>query len=369
MKTCLQKTLFCALLAALLFSGCKDLFHPEGPEKPNPGSGDGSAPSVPSSVTANAVSSDTIIVSWYPVDWASGYKVYRSSSPYGGYSLRGESPSDYDASYTDYGLSSSTTYYYKVSAYNSYGESAQSSYASATTQQSGGQNPVPSVPSSVTANAMSSDTIIVSWYPVDWASGYKVYRSSSPYSGYSLWGESPPDYDPSYTDYGLSPNTTYYYKVSAYNSSGESAQSNYAATTTNSSSNGEGGISNITYSTVSGGEWTVESDGSRKSPTISHGALTKSRVSFTSNSSNTSITIQLMVSSESNCDFAFISQLDTASASSTSGYHTNSKISGSTTVIVTIPVSSSGSHFVDIGYSKDESINIGSDCAWFTVIL
>jgi hypothetical protein len=156
--------------------------------------------------------------------------------------------------------------------------------------------------------------------------------------------------------------------VSASNNYGESSQSSYASATTNSSSSG-GGISNITYTTVSGGAWTLQSDGSRKSPTISDGALTKARVSFTSGSSNTSITIQLRVSSESSSDFAFVSQLDNASASSTSGYCIGSNISGSTTATVTISVSSPGSHFVDIGYSKDGSISSGSDCAWFTVIL
>ncbi|MDR1072805.1 MAG: hypothetical protein LBL45_03925 [Treponema sp.] len=138
----------------------------------------------------------------------------------------------------------------------------------------------------------------------------------------------------------------------------------------NSSSggNGGGGVSNITYSAVSGGAWTVQSDGSRKSPVIGDNGVTKARVSFTSGSSNTSITIRLRVSSERNCDFAFISELDNDYASYENGYYSGSLISGSTTETVTIPVSSSGRHFIDIGYEKDGSETDGSDCAWFTVI-
>jgi hypothetical protein len=123
------------------------------------------------------------------------------------------------------------------------------------------------------------------------------------------------------------------------------------------------GIGNIWYSSVSGGEWTLQGDGSRRSPSIGHNGVTKARINFTSGSSNASITIQLRVSSESGCDFAFISQLDDDSATDS-----GSVISGETSVTVTIPVSSAGSHFVDIGYRKDSSQISGSDCAWFRVI-
>ncbi|MDR2784088.1 MAG: hypothetical protein LBB48_09690, partial [Treponema sp.] len=132
------------------------------------------------------------------------------------------------------------------------------------------------------------------------------------------------------------------------------------------------GIGGITYSSVSGGAWTVESDGRRKSPRISGGGLTKARISFTCNSTAAYITIRLDVSSESGRDYAFISQVDNADATSGSGYYydnySSSVISGENSVLVTIPVSSPGGHFIDIGYSKDQDMNFGSDCAWFKII-
>jgi hypothetical protein len=124
------------------------------------------------------------------------------------------------------------------------------------------------------------------------------------------------------------------------------------------------GISNISYDDT----WTLQEDGSRQSPELSDNDVTKARISFISGSSNTSITIQLKVSSEEGNDLAFISGLDNPSATYSSGFYSGSRISGENTVTITIPVSTSGSHFVDIGYRKDNSASLGSDCAWFTVM-
>jgi len=94
-----------------------------------------SKPSTPTGVTASAQSSSSIKISWTKVSGADEYNVYRSTSASGSFSYRGYTTS---TSYTDTGLTANTTYYYKVTAENDYGESAQSSYASATTSGSGG---------------------------------------------------------------------------------------------------------------------------------------------------------------------------------------------------------------------------------------
>jgi uncharacterized repeat protein (TIGR02543 family) len=139
----------------------------------------------------------------------------------------------------------------------------------------------------------------------------------------------------------------------------------YARWTAGSNSSG---ISNITYSSVSGGEWTLLADGRRQSPVTADNGITKARVSFTGGGSGVSITIQLEVSSEAEYDFAFIGELDNPSAAYDSGYYSGSLISGEDSVTISIPVPTAGSHFVDIGYSKDGSAFGGSDCAWFKVI-
>jgi uncharacterized repeat protein (TIGR02543 family) len=125
-------------------------------------------------------------------------------------------------------------------------------------------------------------------------------------------------------------------------------------------------ISNIQYSSVSGGEWTLQADERLQSPVIGHSSVTKARVSFTSIEDNTAISIQLDVSSEENFDYAFISNLDSSSATASSDYYR--RISGEESVTLSIPVSNAGNHFIEIGYQKDGAGSSGSDCAWFKVI-
>jgi uncharacterized repeat protein (TIGR02543 family) len=204
--------LLCAGL--VLLGGCKDLFHPEGSEE--------EPPSAPSGVTASAQSASSIYVSWNWVSEAVGYYVYRANSSDGYYSYV---TATYESYYTDTGLSSNTRYYYKVSAYNDYGESSQSSYDYATTSGT-----APSTPTSVSASAQSSSSITVSWGSVSGASSYYVYRATSYNGSYTQITSTS---NTSYTDTGLSPNTTYYYKVSAWNSAyGEGPQSSWDSATT-----------------------------------------------------------------------------------------------------------------------------------------
>ncbi|MDR1074214.1 MAG: fibronectin type III domain-containing protein [Treponema sp.] len=160
--------------------------------------------------------------------WRPSYRVYHSTSSSGSYTQVG-GPST--TAYTDTRLSTSTTCYYKGSAYNSTGESSQSSYASAKTSSSGGGGSdsggggrtsatKPSVPTGVKATVQSSSNISVSWNSVSGAASYKIYRGVS-----STWtpGETMVECA-SYTFTGLDASTTYYFRITAINSAGESAQ-------------------------------------------------------------------------------------------------------------------------------------------------
>jgi fibronectin type 3 domain-containing protein len=216
-----------AMLAALLCAACTLGEIPAALEnKGNNNNLPGGGLSAPSGVTADG-SSSFIEISWNSVPGAYGYKVYRNTTYSGSYSYIGNA---YSPFYTDY-PSSSGTYYYKVSAVSSYGtESSLSSYATAT-MSSG----TLSAPSGVTASAQSSSSIYITWNSVSGAIYYKVYRAASSSGTYSVVSSN--NYDTYYTDSGLNPNTTYYYKVSALNSSWiESSQSNYVSATTSSGS-------------------------------------------------------------------------------------------------------------------------------------
>jgi chitodextrinase len=144
-----------------------------------------------------------------------GYAIYRNGAEVG---------TSATMSYLDTGLTPSTTYSYTVSAYDAAGNnSAQSSPAATATTLPDTQPP--SVPANVQAVSLTPRAIKVTWSAstdnigVD---GYKVYRNGGQV------GESGTT---SYTDVGLSPNTTYSYTLSAYDESeNNSAQSSPAGT-------------------------------------------------------------------------------------------------------------------------------------------
>ena len=88
----------------------------------------------------------------------------------------------------------------------------------------------PDAPTGLTATPVSSIQINLSWNAVPSATGYNIKRSltdGGPYTtiAYSVTGTN-------YCDYGLTPETSYYYVVSAVNSGGESTNSAQAIATT-----------------------------------------------------------------------------------------------------------------------------------------
>jgi hypothetical protein len=103
-----------------------------------------SVPSAPSGLSGTAASSSVINLSWNadtaPADCSiAGYNVYRSTTS-------GFTPSSSNqiahnvtaTSYSDTGLSASTTYYYRIEAVDAAGNSAPSAQAAAKTQAAGG---------------------------------------------------------------------------------------------------------------------------------------------------------------------------------------------------------------------------------------
>ncbi|MDR0759483.1 MAG: VWA domain-containing protein [Treponema sp.] len=130
-------------------------------------------------------------------------------------------------------------------------KSAISSGSSSPSTPSQPSTGVPSAPTGVEAKEESSSSIALSWNSVSGASYYKIYRSTSSSGSYSSLAES---YSTTYTDTGVSPNTTYYYRVSAVNNAGESSQSAYAYATTSGEKDDYDGSSSDTAITLSPGD-------------------------------------------------------------------------------------------------------------------
>jgi hypothetical protein len=110
---------FISLLFALLPAGCGGYSNGGGG---NGGGGGTNAPSIPSGLTASAANAQ-VNLTWNASSGATAYYVKRSTTTGGPYT---QIAAPTGTSYADNSVTNGTKYYYVVSAYNSYGQSANS---------------------------------------------------------------------------------------------------------------------------------------------------------------------------------------------------------------------------------------------------
>ena len=175
-----------------------------------------SAPAAPVVRIGNSASSGKPMLTWNAVEGATSYRIYRSTSKGSGYSLLGTTTA---TSYTNTGAKAGMTYYYRVKAVNDAGLSPYSNIVSGKVVVT----PKPSAPVVKIGHSATSGKPMLTWNAVSGATSYKVYRATSQNGTYSLLGTVTAT---SYTNTGAKAGVTYYYKVKAVNSAGESAYSN-----------------------------------------------------------------------------------------------------------------------------------------------
>lgn len=93
-----------------------------------------------------------------------------------------------------------------------------------------GNGPVPTAPTGLSATAVSATSISLTWTAVSTATSYNALRSTTAGGPYSVVSTGLPTN--SFTDTGLSANTTYYYVVQGVNGNGAGANSGSAYATT-----------------------------------------------------------------------------------------------------------------------------------------
>jgi hypothetical protein len=170
-------------------------------------------PGIPGSLNAVAAGETSIRLTWSGISEASGYYIYRSGSFGGSYSQVGSITL---STYTDNGLAADTSYYYQVAAYNSAGTGTRTAMVSARTNAPGGLSELPPTqPDGLVISTPASSGLALSWNPVNNAAAYYVYRANT--STYAKIGETA---STAYTDSSIPQERSYYYKVSAVNSSG-----------------------------------------------------------------------------------------------------------------------------------------------------
>jgi fibronectin type 3 domain-containing protein len=183
----------------------------------------GTTPPQPTGVSASAASSSEIDIQWQSVSGATGYRVERSPDGSTGWTAIHTGTA---TTYSDLGLTAATTYYYRVFATNSSGDSPASATVDATTL------PLPpAAPSNPAATAISGSQITVSWNDVAGETGFTVQRSPDGTSSWTTAGTTAQGVT-SLTDSGLAASTTYYYRVLATNAGGSSSPSSIVSATT-----------------------------------------------------------------------------------------------------------------------------------------
>ncbi|TBR21531.1 MAG: DUF5011 domain-containing protein, partial [Candidatus Nitrosotenuis sp.] len=191
------------------------------------------APGAPTGLSATAASSSQINLSWTaPVDNGgsaiTGYKIERESPVGGGWNTLVADTGSTSTTYSNSGLSAGTQYNYRVSAINAIGAGSASTAANATTSAT-----VPGAPTALSATAISSSQINLSWTaPVDNGgsaiTGYKIERESPVGGGWSTLVADTGSTSTTYSNSGLSASTQYNYRVSAINAQGTGSASSAA---------------------------------------------------------------------------------------------------------------------------------------------
>lgn len=161
------------------------------------------APVAPTGLTASAANTSEISLNWTDCSKASGYNLYRAVGSSSTYS---KIYSGTALTYLDKGLNPNTTYRYKVSAYNTVGESEVSDVVQTDTYAY-------SAPTHLRSDSIKTDSALLKWHGIK---GDKVIYNLT--RATSLNGQYIQVYsgaDKSFRDTGLTAATAYYYKISA----------------------------------------------------------------------------------------------------------------------------------------------------------
>ena len=180
----------------------------------------------PNAPTFSNIGTGGMTVSWTTGSaTTTGYQVDRSID---GVNWTSNVYTGSNASFTDSGLSDSTTYYYRVRGTNSLVTSVNGPTASQLTALI--------APTGVTFGTVTATQVPVQWsYTGSNDTGFYVDRATNSTftQGLTTFTVSDSGHNVrSYTDTSVFPSTTYYYRVRAYNSLESSANATYNSTTT-----------------------------------------------------------------------------------------------------------------------------------------
>lgn len=200
---------------------------------------DTTAPSAPSNLSATAADSTTVNLSWSAstdsgtnATGVAGYNILRNGAVVA---------QTTETSYTDSGLAADTAYSYVVQAYDKAGNVSNNSNEATVTTPQAPDTTLPSTPSNLNANVVSSTQINLSWNAStdsggSGLAGYNVYRDGNKLNSSLVTMIS-------YGDSTLSPESTYSYTVEAVDGAGNKSELSLPVSATTLSSETSGGTS------------------------------------------------------------------------------------------------------------------------------
>jgi serine protease len=187
-------------------------------------------PAAPTNLAATAASSSQINLTWTDAsNDETGFRIERCQGAGCSSFTQIATVGAGVQTYSNTGLAASTSYGYRVRAYNANGNSGYSNTASAATQTA----PVPAAPANLAATAASSSQISLTWTDAsNNETGFRIERCQgagcSSFTQIATVGAGVQ----TYSNTGLAASTSYGYRVRAYNANGNSGYSNTASATT-----------------------------------------------------------------------------------------------------------------------------------------
>jgi len=146
----------------------------------SPVAGDTTPPSAPGTLTATVFSSTQINLSWLPASddvGVAGYRIERCAGA--GCTTFAQIGTPAGTSFSDTGLTASTSYSYRVRAVDAAGNAGALSNTGSATTQAGADTTPPSAPGTLTATAASATQVNLTWGAATdnvGVTGYRVER-------------------------------------------------------------------------------------------------------------------------------------------------------------------------------------------------